>query len=286
MSPNFEANALFDINGLVAVVTGGGSGIGLMIAQGLEANGAIVYILGRRLEALESAALTAKHGNIHPIQADVTKKEDLERAVSIIRSDHGFVNVVIANSGISGPPLGGALPPNPSVADLRQQLWAADPAAFTSTYSVNATGVYYTAVAFLELLDEGNKRGNLKQRSQVIATASIGAFNRAAVAGYAYGSSKAATVHLMKQLATGWVPYNIRANVIAPGFYPSEMTANIMEKHNKTGWPKSIVPEERPGDEEDIVGAVLFLASKAGAYINGNVLVTDGGRLGTVPATY
>ncbi|KAH8652243.1 hypothetical protein BX600DRAFT_90031 [Xylariales sp. PMI_506] len=285
MSANFEPSNLFDVNGLVAVVTGGGTGIGLMIAQGLEANGAIVYILGRRQESLEKAASTAKHGNIHPIQADVTKKDDLERAVSILRSKHGFVNVVIANSGIGGPSPA-ALPPSPSISDVRNQFWSVDADEFTRTYDVNATGVYYSVVAFLELLDEGNKRGNLKQRSQVIATASIGGFNRAPVGGYAYGSSKAATVHLMKQFATGLVPFNIRANVIAPGFYPSEMTADIIARQNPSGWPKSLIPEERPGDSEDIVGAVLFLVSKAGAYINGNVLLSDGGRLGVVPATY
>jgi NAD(P)-dependent dehydrogenase (short-subunit alcohol dehydrogenase family) len=98
------------------------------------------------------------------------------------------------------------------------QLWAVDETEFTNTYAVNAAGVYYSAVAFLELLDEGNKRENPKQRSQIIATSSMGAFNRSAViGGYAYESSKAATIHLMKQLTTGLVPYDIRANIIAPG---------------------------------------------------------------------
>jgi NAD(P)-dependent dehydrogenase (short-subunit alcohol dehydrogenase family) len=60
----------------------------------------------------------------------------------------------------------------------------------------------------------------------------------------------------------------------------------VIEHRNKTGWPKSVIPEERPGDEQDIAGAILFLVSQAGAYINGNVLVTDGGRLGVVPSTY
>lgn len=64
------------------------------------------------------------------------------------------------------------------------------------------------------------------------------------------------------------------------------MTHEVIEHRNKTGWLKSIIPEERPGDEQDIAGAILFLVSRAGAYINGNVLVTDGGRLGVVPSTY
>lgn len=230
--------------------------------------------------------------------------------MSVVRSNHGFLNVLIANSGITGPSLG-ALPPNPTVSDLRSQLWAIDEAAFVSTYAVNDAGIYFSVAAFLELLDEGNKRGNLKQRSQVIATSSIGAFNRStAIGGYAYGSSKAGAVHMMKLLASGLVPYNIRANVIAPGrksahielpfstcvlemltkslVYPSELSAHIVDERGGPNavWPKSHIPEERVGDAEDLAGAILFLASKAGAYINGNVLVSDGGRLGVIPSTY
>ncbi|KAK6225401.1 hypothetical protein QIS74_01448 [Colletotrichum tabaci] len=271
------------VKGLIAVVTGGGTGIGLMIAQGLEANGAIVYIIGRRKETLEKAASTAKHGNIHAIQGDITQKSDLDRAVAEIKQAHGYVNVVIANSGISGPALKG-LPPNPTIAQYRDFVFGWDQKDFTETFAVNTTGVFFTVAAFLELLDEGNKRGNFKQRSQVIATSSIGAYNRQPM-GFAYGASKAAVVHMFKQLSTVLVPFNIRANVIAPGFYPSEMTTGMLEQH-KDGWPKSFIPEERAGDLEDMAGAVLFLVSRAGAYTNGNVLVTDGGRLGVVPSSY
>ncbi|KAM0287946.1 hypothetical protein ACHAQH_000012 [Verticillium albo-atrum] len=276
---------LFGVKNLVVVVTGGGTGIGLMIAQGLEANGAIVYILGRRKETLDKAAKTARNGNIRPIQADITKKKDLERAVDELKAAHGFVNVVIANSGITGPGLD-ALPANPSLAQLRETLWSTSSDDFTNTFAVNNTGVFNTVVAFLELLDAGNKRGNVQQRSQVIATASIAAFSRKALAGYAYSSSKAGVVHLMKAFATTLVPYDIRSNVIAPGFYPSEMTEDLFAKQEDNGWPKSLVPEERPGDLQDMAGAVLFLVSRAGGYVNGNTLVTDGGRIGILPSAY
>ncbi|KAK2004240.1 short-chain dehydrogenase/reductase [Colletotrichum falcatum] len=282
-SASINAADLFSVKGLIAVVTGGGTGIGLMIAQGLEANGATVYIIGRRKETLEKAASTAKHGNIRIIQGDITQKKDLERAVSQIKEAHGYVNVVVANSGISGPALMG-MPPNPTIAQYRDYVFGWDQKEFTETFAVNTTGVFFTVAAFLELLDEGNKRGNFKQRSQVIATSSIGAYNRQPM-GFAYGSSKAAVIHMFKQLSTVLVPFNIRANVIAPGFYPSEMTEGAMKQH-KDGWEKSVIPEERAGDLEDMAGAVLFLVSRAGAYTNGNVLVTDGGRLGVVPSTY
>jgi len=282
-SANINAADLFSVKGLIAVVTGGGTGIGLMIAQGLEANGATVYIIGRRKETLEKAASTAKHGNIRIIQGDITQKSDLERAVSQIKEAHGYVNVVIANSGITGPALQG-LPANPTITQYRDFIFGWDQKDFTETFAVNTTGVFFTVAAFLELLDEGNKRGNFKQRSQVIATSSIGAYNRQPM-GFAYGASKAAVVHMLKQLSTVLVPFSIRANVIAPGFYPSEMTTGMLKSHSG-GWEKSVIPEERVGDLEDMAGAVLFMVSRAGAYTNGNVLVTDGGRLGVVPSSY
>ncbi|KAI0845899.1 NAD(P)-binding protein [Daldinia vernicosa] len=284
-STSVEPNDLFGVKGLVVVVTGGGSGIGLMMVNALESNGAIVYIIGRRKETLEKAAATAKHGNIRIIQGDVCNKADLERAVAEIKSAVGYVNVVVANSGVAGPTMG-ALSQNPSLSDFRNVVFGWDTAEFNNTYAVNSTGVFFTVAAFLELLDEGNKRGNLKQKSQVIATSSIGAYNRIPAAGYAYGSSKAGVIHMMKQLATALVPYSIRSNVIAPGFYPSEMTEPLLKNRQTEEWPKSVVPEQRIGDQEDIAGAILFLVSKAGAYVNGNVLVTDGGRLGVVPSAY
>lgn len=146
----------------------------------------------------------------------MSNKADLERAVAEIKSAVGYVNVVVANSGVPGPTMG-ALPQNPSISDFRNFVFGWDTAEFNNTYAVNSTGVFFTVAAFLELLDEGNKRGNLKQKSQVIATSSIGAYNRIPAAGYAYGSSKAGVVHMMKQLATALVPYGIRSNVIAPG---------------------------------------------------------------------
>ncbi|KAI8959189.1 NAD(P)-binding protein [Daldinia sp. FL1419] len=284
-STSIEPNDLFSVQGLVVVVTGGGSGIGLMIANALESNGAIVYIIGRRKETLEKAAATAKHGNIRTIQGDVCNKADLERAVAEVKSAVGYVNVVIANSGVAGPTMKG-LPANPSISDFRNHVFGWDQAAFTNTYAVNNTGVFFTIAAFLELLDEANKRGNWKQRSQVIATSSIGAYNRVPAAGYAYGSTKAGVIHMMKQLATGLVPYNIRSNILAPGFYPSEMTEPLLRSLESAEWPKSFVPEQRAGDSEDMAGAILFLVSRAGAYLNGNVLVSDGGRLGVLPSAY
>jgi NAD(P)-dependent dehydrogenase (short-subunit alcohol dehydrogenase family) len=152
----------------------------------------------------------------------VTSKSSLAAAASTISSGdgegYGYVDLVVANSGITGPTLGG-LSKDADLATFRDYLASWDTDAFNATYATNVTGVFNTVVAFLGLLDAGNKRegGKRKQAGQIIATSSIGAFNRVPLAGYAYGSSKTAVIHMMKQFATSLVPYGIRSNVIAPG---------------------------------------------------------------------
>ncbi|KAJ5624278.1 hypothetical protein N7510_000587 [Penicillium lagena] len=289
MSASINAADIFNVNGLVAVITGGGSGIGLMMAKALAANGASkVFIIGRRFSVLESAAKESKYGNIIPVLGDVTSRMDLKSITAHIDVEAGHVDLLIANAGISGPDLQG-LSESPSIEELQQTLWSPKPETFTNTYAVNTAATFYTVVAFLRLLDKGNKKRNGGPRSQVVATSSISGFNRNVPGGFAYGGSKAATTHMMKQFATLLAPYGIRSNVIAPGIYPSEMTAANMAKQSeemRKVFPASDIPEQRMGDEQDVAGAILFLASRAGAYCNGNVLVTDGGRLSVTPASY
>ena len=93
----------------------------------------------------------------------------------------------------------------------------------------------------------------------------------------------------MKSLASYLIPYDLRSNVIAPGLYPSELAAPLFEGRDATqegSWPREMIPAMRAGAPEDIAGTVLFLCSRAGAYLDGNVVVTDGGRLSGYPATY
>lgn len=146
----------------------------------------------------------------------MTSKSDLSAAVDHIAAKSGYVNLVVANSGIQGPTLKG-LEKGASITEFRDHLWNWDMDEFTQTFAVNTTSAFFTVVAFLELLDKGNKAGNVEQKSQVICISSAGAFNRVPMAGYAYAGSKSAAVHIMKALATTLVPYDIRSNVLAPG---------------------------------------------------------------------
>ncbi|ORY57583.1 short chain dehydrogenase [Pseudomassariella vexata] len=278
------ADSLFHVNGMVAVVTGGGTGIGLMMAKGLAENGASrVYILGRRLEVLEKAAMSIGKPSVKPLECDVTSKPSLQAAVEIIKQNEGFINLLICNSGIGGPQV---KRPSP---EMTLKEWADENfdvpmEEYTKTFAVNVSAVWFTTLVFLRLLDAGNKKGNIWQKSQVIATSSIGGFNKQNTGGYAYGQSKAAATHLVKQLAVALPNWDIRANVICPGLYPSEMSAPIIERGGCFG--KDMIPLQRVGDEKDMTGAVLYLTSRAGAYCNGTVIVSDGGRLGLFPSTF
>ena len=316
-----------------------------MMARALALNGAHkVYIVGRRKEILEKAAKSVSTDNIIPLVGDVTSKEALSSIVSTITSETGYINVLIANSGTLGPQAAQKLTAESTVADFQKAYSETSFEEFADTFKLNTVAVWYTIVAFLGLLDEGNKKGNVEQKSQVIATSSIGAFNRNTPGGYAYGQSKAATTHMMKQLATGLAPFGIRSNVLAPGrefvsldlvsnsfrsvclsrsglqilassmssvwlgiqgyldlsltlvsflirsgvsdsskVFPSELAAGII---GNGVFPKSQIPLERVGTEEDMAGCILFLTSRAGAYCTGNVVILDGGRLSMVPATY
>lgn len=227
------------------------------MTQALAENGAKrVYILGRRKQILDEAVnkiVSSTHtststsgsrphqcvcvflvsftiffsltelnqglDSVVPLVCDVTDIENLRSAAAFIEKDVGYINLLVANSGISGP--SGTVAPGASIAELQETLLAIPMADFTNTYHVNCTAVFYTTIAFLGLLDQGNKQPSDSAyqggRSQVIATSSIGSFNRKITAGFAYGTSKAATTMLMKVLATYLVPYRIRANVLCPG---------------------------------------------------------------------
>ncbi|KAK5662088.1 hypothetical protein OQA88_10202 [Cercophora sp. LCS_1] len=193
---------LFSVKDLVALVTGGGTGIGLMMAKALaDAGAARVFIIGRRMDVLEQAASQINRpGVVVPLYCDVTSKVSLESVVSVVQSDTGFLNLLVCNAGVGGPQV---KPPGPetSLDEWRDQQMAVDMEDWTDTFKVNTTSVWYTTMAFLKLLDQGNKQGNLGWTSQVVVTSSIGGFNKRAPGGWAYGPSKAAATHVAKMLS-------------------------------------------------------------------------------------
>ncbi|GFP52930.1 hypothetical protein ACSS6W_000358 [Trichoderma asperelloides] len=294
-SSSYSADSLFRVDGLVAVITGGGSGLGRVTAHALAANGAkAVYVLGRREDALAATRDTSPSPDvIRPVVCDVTSKDSLKAAADRVHKELGYCDVVFANSGAITADNSSLISNinNLSLKDIQETLWAHDMEEFTQSFRVNVTAAYYTVLAFLGLLDEGNKRAVVPQKSQVIITGSVASYARLPKAGFAYGTSKAAAVQLAKQLATLLAPHKIRVNSIVPGLYPSEMTerdikASPVEVRAEGSFPGSFVPLARFGTEEEFAGAMLFLTSKAGGYVDGSVLLADGGRLSISPSTY
>lgn len=186
-------------------------GIGLMMARALADGGAAkVYIVGRRVEVLEKAAKSInKPDVVVPLAGDVSSQSSLASLVSEIEKSSGYLNLLVCNSGITGPkvPQPG---PGESLQEWRERNLAVPMEEYNSTFNVNTTAVWYTALEFLDLLDKGNKKGNLGWQSQVVVTSSIGGFNRKAPGGWAYGQSKAAVTHLTKQLAVVLPKWGIR----------------------------------------------------------------------------
>lgn len=187
-----------------------------MITKALAANGAEkIYILGRRKEILQEAA-TSVGSSVVPLVCDVTDKSSLKEATDAIERDSGFVNLLVCNAGVGGPQVKAPLAET-TAAEWAEQHLAHDMADYTRVFDVNVTSVWYTTMAFVKLLDLGNKKGNLSQSSQVVSTSSIAAFNKVAPGGWAYGQSKAAATLLIKHLSSNLPRWNIRANCIAPG---------------------------------------------------------------------
>lgn len=308
-----DTSRLFRVDGLVAVITGGGTGIGRTMTLALATSGARhVFILGRRPEPLQETA--SQHPDIIiPIPCDVSDKASIQAAVNEItkrttddKSPGGFVNLVISNAGAFGQGhslLSESGEGRASIAEIRQRLFdEADMGAFTNTLHVNVTGALFTVYALLELLDAGNKRSVAGQtegiavptvQSQIVTVSSVAAFLRgspaAASVSPSYGASKAALMHCTKQLSTMLGPFGIRANVLAPGLFPSDMAAGLIgDRKPEEEAPEyvSFIPAKRFGADEDMAGTILYLASRAGAYCNGMVLTPDGGRMSMGPATY
>ena len=165
------------------------------------------------------------------VRGDITSQEDLKAMASQIRSDVGYINILIANAGMTGPMLED-LKPRHTLTDFVEHAWKTPMNEFTNVYGLNCTALYYTVLAFLELLDEGNSSRYQGGKSQVIATASTASFLRQPRAGYAYLSSKAAVISLIKSFSTFCVPWGIRFNAIAAGcsFLPhhSHLSATLI----------------------------------------------------------
>ncbi|KAJ3814647.1 hypothetical protein F5876DRAFT_86271 [Lentinula aff. lateritia] len=291
----FKANALFDLTGRIAMVTGGGTGIGYMIARGLAANGAKVYITGRRADVLQRVVDTTPktEGEILALPMDVTSKDSILQAKREIETKEGKLHILVNNAGQVGPTSPFLTDPNaPEVKDgesFGSALFKEDQQGWSDLYSINVFSIFFTTTAFLGLLEKGTKESNIPgYTSSVINITSISGVIKLAQDHFCYNSAKAAASHLTKMLSTEFALKKIpvRVNSIAPGVYASEMTTDTIsaEEVDKIGKGITPVPAQRDGSAEEMAGTAVYLASKAGCYMNGQELIIDGGYCAVNPA--
>ncbi|KAI0476373.1 hypothetical protein GGR56DRAFT_642358 [Xylariaceae sp. FL0804] len=279
---SFKSDKLFDMTGRVALITGGGSGIGLMCTQALVANGAKVYITGRTKEKLDRVVekYSESKGSIVPVQADITNKQHIADLVKKIESSEECLCILINNAGISGSTLQTEAG---SADEMRQNLFDSDKSTFedwTDVYRTNVAQLFFMTSAFLPLLQRSSQR-HAGWSGTVINITSISGLVKTAQHHFQYNASKGAANHLTRMLASEVAGngLKIRVNALAPGVFPSEMTTQESGDDQKSHIPREKyadkVPAGRPGKDEDMAQAVLFFA--ANQYLNGQTVAVDGG---------
>ncbi|KAI4253723.1 MAG: hypothetical protein LQ352_003521 [Teloschistes flavicans] len=283
-NPELQLDNLFNVKDRVALVTGGGSGIGLMAVQALAVNGAKVYIVGRTSEKLERVAETHGKdisGEIIPLVADITSKKDIQHLVDEISSREKCLSILINNAGIQTHTQQGQ---NPTAEDFKKNLFDNETAQFddwADIYKTNVPQLYFMTTAFLPLLQKA---------SELTPSFSAGVINITSISGivlksqnhFAYNASKGAANHVTRMLASeiSNSGIKVRINAIAPGVFPSEMTAKESDENQKSAIPKEKyghLPAQRPGNDRDMANAILFAATNQ--YLNGQVVPVDGGYL-------
>lgn len=243
---------IFDVSGKTALVTGGTSGIGAMIARGLLDHGARVIIAGRKEMALEAAE---KEG-FTAIQANLSTPEGTRALAETVSGQVGTLDILVNNAGATwGAPLD-EFPDN----------------AWDRVLNINVQAPFVLTQALLPALTGG---ATAEDPSRVIMIGSIDGIRVPRTPSYSYSSSKAAVHQLTRHLARDLGPRHVTVNAIAPGPFESRMMAPILEDFR--GDIESSSPLGRIGRADDVVGTVVYLSSRAGSYLTGAVIPVDGG---------
>lgn len=250
---------LFDLSGSVALVTGGGRGLGEQIARGLAEAGAAVVLASRNRDACaEAAARLADETGARtlPLALDVTSEDDVRRAFDEAEAALGPVDLLVNNAGTAW---GGAAHELPL-------------AGWRKVMETNATG------AFLCAREAGRRmiaRGGGGAILNVASIAGLRGHPPEVLDAAGYSASKGAVIALTRDLAVKWARHGIRVNALAPGFFRTKMTEAVLDRAG--GAVDRLIPLGRIGGEDELMGAALLLLSPAGSYVTGQVLAVDGG---------
>jgi NAD(P)-dependent dehydrogenase (short-subunit alcohol dehydrogenase family) len=248
---------LFDLTGRVAIVTGGSIGLGRQMAEGLAEMGANLVLCARKKERCQQAAEDLQKLGVKTLAlaCDVKNPADIQQVVDATVAQFGRIDILINNAGTSwGAP----------VEEMRLEHW-------NKVIETNLTGTFLFSQAVGKIMI-GQRRG------KIINIASVAGLRGASPEFQAIGyhASKGGVIIFTKDLACKWGIHNIQVNSIAPGWFPTNMSQVLIER-NKDTFLKTI-PLRRFGNEYDLKGAAVFLASAASDFVTGHVLVVDGGQ--------
>lgn len=248
----------FSLAGRVAVVTGASSGLGVTFAEALAAAGADVALGARRVDRLAETRekVQALGRRCIAVETDVASPDDCEALVAAARDELGDVHVLVNNAGTG------------HVAPSHKE----NPADFTRVLQVNLVGAYQMSQAFGRACIAAGHGGSIVNVSSVLGLVATSAPQAA------YVASKAGLMGITRDLAMQWTHRRgIRVNALVPGLIHSDMTAGITANEAAAEQALAEIPMKRLGDADELVGALLLLASDAGSYITGSSLVVDGG---------
>jgi NAD(P)-dependent dehydrogenase (short-subunit alcohol dehydrogenase family) len=248
---------LFSIEGKVALVTGGSRGIGLMIARGFVEAGARVYISSRKKAVCEEvAAELSKSGSCTALPADLSTEPEARRLAESLAEKEPALHILVNNAGANwGAPM----------AEYPDEAW-------DKVLALNVKSIFHLTRSCLPALQNAVKPGD---PARVINIGSIDGLRVPHLNTYAYSSSKAAVHHLTRVLANELGPKGITVNAVAPGPFESKMMAETLRNFRDA--IAASCPLGRIGEPEDMAGVAIYLASRAGAYVNGVVIPVDGG---------
>lgn len=250
-------NPLFDLTGRTALITGSGQGLGLALARGLAQAGASVVLNGRTESKLVAAAevLRAEGARVALALFDVTDGAAAERAVAGVEADFGPINILINNAGIHQ---------RAPLAEMTEAQWRA-------VIDTNLTSAFLVARAIAP-------RMIARGAGKIINIASITSeVSRPTIGNYA--AAKGGLKMLTRAMAVEWAKHGIQSNAIAPGYFLTDLNTALLANVEFNAWVCKRTPAGRWGRPEELAGAAVFLASRASDFVNGQMLVVDGGLL-------